>query len=113
MGFSSPLYLILLGSTTLILIMAANTAFADFPRLAALHAGNSFLPRQLTFRGSRLVFSNGIIALGSVAAILVIILRCENKCPYSTICHWSLFIVYTFSIRHGCSLVAMRTLKGG
>jgi amino acid transporter len=78
-GVSSPLYLILLGSTTLILIMAANTAFADFPRLAALHAGDSFLPRQLTFRGSRLVFSNGIIALGSVAAILVIIFGAKTN----------------------------------
>ena len=59
--------------------MAANTAFADFPRLAALHAGDSFLPRQLTFRGSRLVFSNGIIALGSVAAILVVLFGAKTN----------------------------------
>jgi hypothetical protein len=78
-GVGNPLYLILLGSTTLILIMAANTAFADFPRLAALHAGDSFLPRQLTFRGSRLVFSNGIIALGSVAAILVVLFGAKTN----------------------------------
>ena len=43
--------------------MAANTAFADFPRLSALQAGDGFLPRQLTFRGSRLVYSRGIITL--------------------------------------------------
>jgi amino acid transporter len=78
-GVGNPLYLILLGSTTLILIMAANTAFADFPRLAALHAGDSFLPKQLTFRGSRLVFSNGIIALGSMAAILVVIFGAKTN----------------------------------
>jgi amino acid transporter len=72
-GVSSPFYLILLGSTTLILIMAANTAFADFPRLAALHSGDGFLPKQLTFRGSRLVFSNGIMALAGVASLLVVI----------------------------------------
>ncbi len=77
-GSGSLFYLVLLGSTTLILIMAANTAFADFPRLAALHAGDGFLPRQLTFRGSRLVFSNGIIALGSVASILVIIFQAQT-----------------------------------
>lgn len=77
-GNGSLLYLVLLGSTTLILIMAANTAFADFPRLAALHAGDGFLPRQLTFRGSRLVFSNGIIALGSVAAFLVIFFQAKT-----------------------------------
>ena len=42
--------------------MAANTAFADFPRLAALQAADGFLPRQLTYRGSRLVFSRGILS---------------------------------------------------
>ena len=47
----------------LILVLAANTGFADFPRLASIQAGDSFLPRQLTKRGHRLVFSNGIIVL--------------------------------------------------
>ncbi|MCB0131728.1 MAG: APC family permease, partial [Caldilineaceae bacterium] len=55
--------LIVLAATTLILIMAANTSFADFPRLAALAAGDGFLPRQMTYRGSRLVFSWGIMML--------------------------------------------------
>ncbi|MBI3648139.1 MAG: APC family permease [Actinobacteria bacterium] len=59
-------------ATTLILVLAANTAFADFPRLANFHAGDNFLPRQFTTRGHRLVFSNGIIALGAVAAAMVI-----------------------------------------
>ena len=49
--------------TMLILVMAANTSFADFPRLASFHAGDNFMPRQLTKRGHRLVFSNGIILL--------------------------------------------------
>jgi amino acid transporter len=71
-GMGSPLYLTLLGSTTLILIMAANTSYADFPRLAALVAGDAFLPKQLMFRGSRLAFSNGIIALAGVASILIV-----------------------------------------
>jgi amino acid transporter len=60
-------------ATMLILVLAANTGFADFPRLASLQAGDSFLPRQLTKRGHRLVFSNGIIALAGSAAILVVI----------------------------------------
>jgi len=59
-------------ATTLILVLAANTAFADFPRLANFHAGDNFLPRQFTTRGHRLVFSNGIIALATAAALLVI-----------------------------------------
>ena len=69
------LYLGTIWATTIILIMAANTAFADFPRLGALHAGDGFLPRQLTFRGSRLVYSNGIIALSVIASLLIIIFQ--------------------------------------
>jgi amino acid transporter len=66
------LYLAVIAATTLILILAANTSFADFPRLAALHAGDGFLPRQLTYRGSRLVYSRGIVVLAVVASMLII-----------------------------------------
>lgn len=66
------LYLLAIGSTTVILIMAANTAFADFPRLSALQAADGFLPRQLTYRGSRLVYSRGIVLLSLVAALLIV-----------------------------------------
>ncbi len=69
------LYLATIASTTVILMMAANTAFADFPRLGALHAGDGFLPRQLTFRGSRLVYSRGIMALAAIASFLVILFK--------------------------------------
>jgi hypothetical protein len=68
-------YIALIWGTTVILIMAANTAFADFPRLGALHAGDGFLPKQLTFRGSRLVYSNGIITLSIIASLLIIIFQ--------------------------------------
>jgi amino acid transporter len=68
-------YLATIAATTVILIMAANTAFADFPRLGALAAGDRFLPRQLTFRGSRLVYSNGIITLSVIASLLIIVFR--------------------------------------
>lgn len=69
------LYLMLIGATTVILIMAANTAFADFPRLGALVAKDGFLPRQLTYRGSRLVYSRGIVALAGIASIILIIFK--------------------------------------
>src|SRR6266496_1555502 len=69
------LYLGTIWATTIILIMAANTAFADFPRLSALHATDGFLPRQLTFRGSRLVYSNGIVALSVIAVLLIIVFQ--------------------------------------
>ena len=69
------LYLAIIAGTAVILVMAANTAFADFPRLGALHAGDGFLPRQLTFRGSRLVYSRGIIALAAIASLLIIVFK--------------------------------------
>jgi amino acid transporter len=67
------LYFYVQAVSMIILILAANTAFADFPRLAFFMARDRFLPRQFGHRGDRLVFSNGIIIL-SLAAILLIIL---------------------------------------
>ncbi len=69
------LYIMSISATTVILIMAANTAFADFPRLGALQAKDGFLPRQLTFRGSRLVFTSGIVALAFFASLLVVVFQ--------------------------------------
>ena len=59
--------------TTLILVMAANTAFADFPRLSALVAADGYLPRQLAFKGSRLVYSYGITSLALIASGLIVV----------------------------------------
>lgn len=69
------LYLATIVGTTIILVMAANTAFADFPRLGALTAKDGFLPRQLTYRGSRLVYSRGIASLAIIASFLVVIFQ--------------------------------------
>jgi amino acid transporter len=66
------LFLVLQLSTTLILVLAANTSFADFPRLASFQAGDDFLPRQFTKRGHRLVFSNGVLGLALAASLLVV-----------------------------------------
>jgi amino acid transporter len=74
-GGRTVFYLLIISATTVILIMAANTAFADFPRLSALHAGDGFLPRQLTFRGSRLVYSRGIFVLALIASLLIILFQ--------------------------------------
>lgn len=71
-GGKNFLYGALQIGTLLILVLAANTSFADFPRLASFHAGDNFMPKQLTKRGHRLVFSNGIIALAVSSAILVV-----------------------------------------
>lgn len=69
------LYLLNIVATTIILVMAANTSFAGFPRLSALTAVDGFLPRQLTYRGSRLVFSRGIMVLALFACLLVVIFQ--------------------------------------
>ena len=72
------MWYVLLGGTTLILIMAANTSFADFPRLGALQASDGFLPRQLTYRGSRLVFTYGIASLAGFASLLIVAFQAET-----------------------------------
>ena len=76
-GLGQALFIFTQAATMFILVLAANTSFADFPRLASFQAEDSFMPRQLTKRGHRLVFSNGIIALSISAAILVIILGAD------------------------------------
>ena len=75
LGGRSILYLATITATTIILIMAANTSFAGFPRLSALLAIDGFLPRQLTYRGSRLVYSRGIVALALLASLLIILFQ--------------------------------------
>src|SRR5438105_2585048 len=83
-------------ATLLILVLAANTSFADFPRLASFHAGDSFLPRQLTRHGDRLVFSNGIIILATLSSIIVIVFKASvtHLIPLYAI---GVFTSFTFS----------------
>ncbi len=71
-GAGRILFFALQAGTMLILVLAANTSFADFPRLASFHAGDNFMPRQLTKRGHRLVFSTGIVFLATTAIVLVV-----------------------------------------
>ncbi|MBL8093341.1 MAG: APC family permease [Anaerolineales bacterium] len=112
-GAGSLPYLALLGSTTLILVMAANTAYADFPRLAALAAGDGFLPKQLTYRGSRLVFSYGIIVLAAVAALLVMVFQAQTS---ALIPLYAIGVFLSFTLSQGGMAIRWwrsRTLKPG
>ncbi|MDP1792945.1 MAG: amino acid permease [Acidimicrobiales bacterium] len=70
---ASPFYWIIQLSTCAILILAANTAFADFPRLSSIIAKDGYLPRQFANLGDRLVFSNGIVFLAIAASVLIVI----------------------------------------
>jgi amino acid transporter len=72
---SGFIYYFIQVSTLLILVLAANTSYSDFPRLSSLLAKDGFMPRQLSFLGDRLVFSNGIILLSVLSAIPLIILQ--------------------------------------
>jgi amino acid transporter len=72
--FTGPIgwfYYVIQGTTALILVLAANTSFADFPRLSSLLARDRFLPRQFANRGDRLVFSNGVVILAIFSGLLV------------------------------------------
>lgn len=69
----SPLYYVLMLATMGILILAAQTSFADFPRLSSILARDGFFPRRFAFRGERLMFNSGIVALAIVSIVLVIL----------------------------------------
>jgi amino acid transporter len=75
-----PLFYILQAMTAGILILAANTAYQDFPRLSSILAQDSFMPRQFMNRGDRLVFSNGVLILATLSSLLIIAFDAEvNK----------------------------------
>jgi MFS family permease len=72
-GANTPFHYLVQISTALLLILAANTAFADFPRLASILAKDGFMPRQFQFRGERLAFSVGIMVLAVLAGLLIVV----------------------------------------
>jgi amino acid transporter len=76
-GSNSPGFFYIQLATATILVLAANTAFADFPRLSSILARDSYLPRSLARQGDRLVFQNGIIVLAVLAILLVVYFRGE------------------------------------
>ena len=95
-GVGDALFVLVQFATMLILVLAANTSYADFPRLASFHAGDRFLPSQLTRYGDRLVFSNGIVVLSIFASLLLIVFDASvtNLIPLYAI---GVFTSFTFS----------------
>jgi hypothetical protein len=89
-------FLLLQISTALILTLAANTSFADFPRLSSFLARDSFMPRQFAFRGERLAFTTGIIALSGLAIVLLVLFNASVTAliPLYTV---GVFIAFTLS----------------
>jgi amino acid transporter len=106
-GENSPLYVMVLAGTALILLMAANTSYADFPRLAALAASDGFLPRQLTYRGSRLVFSWGITGLAVFASVLVIV---ANASTTALIPLYAIGVFLSFTLSQSGMVIHLRRI---
>jgi amino acid transporter len=103
------LYYLTQGFTFAILVVAANTAYADFPRLAALHAGDGFLPKQFTSQGDRLVFSNGIIILTLISCFLVVVCHAN---PDRLLPLYALGVFLGFTISQTGMVVHWMKLKG-
>jgi amino acid transporter len=89
-------YYLIQSATALILFLAANTSYADFPRLSSLLARDSYLPRQLATLGDRLAFSNGIILLGLASSFLIMLFQAKvhNLIPLYAV---GVFISFTLS----------------
>jgi amino acid transporter len=102
-GAGTPFHYLIQVSTALLLVLAANTAFADFPRLASILGKDRFMPRQFQFRGDRLAFSVGIMVLAVLAAALIVIFggSVTNLIPLYTV---GVFVAFTLSqsgmVRH-------------
>ncbi len=92
---TGPMFTFILIATALILFLAANTAFADFPRLCSFIAKDGFLPRQLMSLGDRLVFQNGIILLSIAAAGLIVLYRANT---HSLIPLYALGVFISFTL---------------
>ena len=95
-GAGSPYHYLVQVSTAILLVLAANTAFADFPRLSSILARDGFLPRVFQFRGDRLAFSYGIIVLAAIAILLVVAFggSVTNLIPLYTV---GVFVAFTLS----------------
>jgi amino acid transporter len=91
-----PFLIVLQLATALILALAANTSFADFPRLSSFLARDGFMPRQFAFRGERLAFTTGIVALSALAAVLLFVFKASVTAliPLYTV---GVFVAFTLS----------------
>ena len=93
----------------LILVLAANTAYADFPRLASIVARDRFLPRQFTNQGDRLAFSNGILILSALAALLLVVFGGDT---HALIPLYMIGVFVSFTLSQAGMVVHWRTAAG-
>jgi amino acid transporter len=103
------LYYLVQGSTMLILILAANSAFAGFPRLASLLARDGFMPHQMAMMGDRLVFSNGIMILGASSGFLIVLFESDT---HALIPLYAVGVFLSFTLSQA-GMVRRWLIKGG
>jgi amino acid transporter len=108
-GNNSPLFWALQISTLLILALAANTAFAGFPRLAAMLAQDRFLPRQMAWIGDRLVFQNGIAVLLVAAGLVILVCRGDTTVAVNL---YALGVFSAFTLSQAGMVVRWWRLRG-
>jgi amino acid transporter len=95
-------------ATALILVLAANTSFADFPRLSSFLARDGFLPRQFAFRGDRLAFTTGIVSLAGLAIFLLVAF---NASVAGLIPLYTLGVFLAFTLSQSGMLVRWRRIR--
>ena len=106
-GRGLPYYLVQ-AATMLILVLAANTAYADFPRLASIVARDRYLPRQFMNQGDRLAFSNGIVVLSVFAAILLVAFRGDT---HALIPLYMIGVFVSFTLSQSGMVIHWRRLR--
>ena len=107
-GGGTPWYYGMQIATTLILVLAANTAYADFPRLSSIIARDGYLPRQFMNQGDRLAFSNGIIVLSIFAGILIVAFGGDTQ---SLLPLYMIGVFLSFTLSQGGMVLHWRTVK--
>ena len=108
-GSRGILYYAVQAATMLILVLAANTAYADFPRLAPILARDRFLPRQFMNQGDRLAFSNGIVGLSAFAGILLVVFRGDT---HALIPLYMIGVFVSFTLSQAGMVVRWKRLGG-
>src|SRR5205085_10944967 len=108
-GGRGILYYVVQIATMLILVLAANTAYADFPRLASILARDKFLARQFMNQGDRLAFSNGIVGLSGFAAILLLIFGGDT---HALIPLYMIGVFVSFTLSQSGMVIHWRRLRG-
>jgi hypothetical protein len=108
-GAGSVLFWALQITTLLILTLAANTAFAGFPRLAAMLAQDRFLPRQMGWIGDRLVFQNGIVVLVAATALIILVCRGDTTVAVNL---YALGVFIAFTLSQAGMVVRWWRLRG-